>query len=316
MNTIAYSKFVLAVLVATASSTMPVQSAPANATNNFQGTPVAANGSVGSVPIARARYHDLTSKLNGQTYRIMVAMPLQADPAKNLPAIFVLDGNAYFGSAAEVLTRFQRNAIATPAILFAIGYPGDDADDIERRRALDLTISPSKEEKDAGKFGGADRFLRVLEEEIKPFIAAHYKVDPANLAIWGHSYAGLAVLRSMLRNPGAFATYAVSSPSIWWNDREILRDEEKFSAAVRAGDVSLRLLVTSGGDEQPRGDGPEAKRRAPFRQIDNASELAARLVALNPAKVKVARVIFDGEVHISVSFASLSRAMRFAFPVD
>lgn len=173
------------------------------------------------VTVARARYHDIRSKLNGQIYRIMVATPPQADPGRAYPAMFILDGNAYFGSAAGIITRFQRNALMAPAILIAIGYPGDDAAEIERRRAFDLTISPSREEKEAGKFGGADMFLRVLEEEIKPFVAAHYKTDPAKQAIWGHSYGGLAVLRILLRNPAAYTTYAISSPSIWWNDREL-----------------------------------------------------------------------------------------------
>lgn len=74
--------------------------------------------------------------------------------------------------------------------------------------------------------------------------------------------------------------------------------------------------MTSGGDEQPKGDSAEAKKRAPFRQVDNSSELAARLATINPENVKVSRIIFDGEVHTSVSFASLSRAMRFAFPAE
>ena len=46
--------------------------------------------------------------------------------------------------------------------------------------------------------------------------------------------------------------------------------------------------------------------------VDNASELAARLAALNPQRITVVRTIFDDEVHITAGPASLSRGVRFA----
>jgi len=46
--------------------------------------------------------------------------------------------------------------------------------------------------------------------------------------------------------------------------------------------------------------------------IDNASELTDRLAALKPTSIKVSRVIFPGETHISTSSAAISRAVRLA----
>jgi hypothetical protein len=46
--------------------------------------------------------------------------------------------------------------------------------------------------------------------------------------------------------------------------------------------------------------------------VDNASELASQLAALNPPNIIVSRVIFPDEDHDSVSLASLGRALLFA----
>ena len=264
------------------------------------------------VVIPRARQFDVVSRINGQTYRIMVATPHAADPARSYPVLYVLDGNQYFGTASEALTRQSALRDAAPGIIVGIGYPTDDPREVFRRRAFDLTPSPSKV---AGKHGGGDAFLRVVEEEVKPFVQARYKVDASNQIIWGQSIAGLMVLRQLFLNPMAFSTYILSSPSIWWNDREVLRDEERFALAIRSSDLKLKVLITSASDEQYRGSDPRLLAESDAeRMVDNASELADRLAKLKP-QLTVARAIFDGELHSTVSQASLSRALRFAFPL-
>ena len=96
------------------------------------------------------------------------------------------------------------------------------------------------------------------------------------------------------------------------NDREILGDEAAFSKRARAGELHLQILVTSAGEEQYRGDDPKLLAAETGRMIDNATELADRLTTLKPGNITVSRVIFPGETHVSVSSASISRAVRFA----
>ena len=265
------------------------------------------------VTLPRASQDDVRSQINGQTYRVMVSTPYMADPGFTYPALYVLDGNVYFGTAAETMTRQAVLRTAAPAIVIGIGYPTDDPQEAIRRRQVNQTPSVSKAPNFQGLSGGGDLFLRVLEEELKPFVAERYPLDRRRQIIWGHSLGGLIVLRALFRNPESFSTFILSSPSIWWNDREVLADEEAFSKRARAGAFRLRVLVTSAADEQYRGDDPKL-RASDSRMVDNASELAARLKLLRPADIVVERVIFDGEVHNSVQQASLSRTMRFAFP--
>jgi len=264
------------------------------------------------VAVARTRQYDLTSKINGRIYRVFVSTPWKADPAKAYPVMYVLDGNLSFAPTAIEVDNRAAAERDMAAIVVGIGYPTDDIDVLRTRRNFELTMSARPGDKE-GQSGGGDVFLRVLEEEVKPFVAARYKIDRTKQTLWGYSLGGLMVLRQMFRHPEGYSTYVAASPSIWWNNREVLTDEATFVRRAKAGDVHVRILLTSAGDEQYRGD--DAKRRAAAdnsRMIDNASELAGRLASVSPANVTVARVIFPEETHASVPLASLARAVTFA----
>lgn len=164
--------------------------------------------------------------------------------------------------------------------MVGIGYPVDE--EWEIRRLLDLTPSVSVQDPMGqpvpGKTGGADVFLRVIEEEIKPFVVARYKVDATNQTLYGYSLGGLLATRALFRHSQTFSTFIIVSPSLWYNNRAVLADEEAFSKRARAGELHLRILLTSAGDEQYRGD--DAKllanpRNAAYRMVDNAGNSPA-----------------------------------------
>ena len=274
----------------------------------FAQTPAATQPSdVGQpVTIPNARQFSITSKLNGQEYRLMIYLPPKMDPTVAQPVFYVLDGNYYFGTACDAM-----GMDSLTGIIVGIGYPLDDREEIVRRRTFDLSLPNASGNK---RYGGGDMFLRVIEEEIKPFVTARFKIDPARQSLYGHSLGGLMVLRQMFRNPQAYSTYIAASPSIWWNSRAVLADEDAFSKRARAGELHLQLLLTSAADEQYHGDDSTllAKAQTGSRMVDNASELAARLAALDPVDVKVTRQIFPDETHPSGAQASLCRAMKFA----
>ncbi len=267
------------------------------------------------VTVARAKQFDLVSRLNGKKYRVFVSTPFEMDPATRYPVLYVLDGSGNFNTASQFTTR-QSGRIAGPGIIVGIGYPTDNPKDIAELRLHDLTISRYTGTPPIAPTGGADMFLNVIEQEIMPFVEATYQIDPAKRAIWGQSVGGLTVLRTMFRKPGLFSTYILSSPSIWWNEREILADEKAFVERVKAKNLRLNILITSAGDEQYRGaDAARLADAQQSRMIDNASELAARLTAHALEGLHIQRTIFDGESHLSVSGVSLNRSIPLAFPL-
>ena len=257
-----------------------------------------------------ALQYDITSQINGRAYRIFVSTPENYQPTLAYPVLYVLDGNWYFPSVNLCRTS---SILRDSGIVVGIGYPTDDFDEIDQARTFDLMPSPVWNTYTGG--GGLDAFLRVIEEEVKPFVMTRYRVDSAKQSLFGCSAGGLAVLRSLFLNPERFSTYIAGSPAICWNNREVLADEAAFSTRARAGELRLKLLITSAEDEQYHGNDPQslaAEAKAGFRMVDNASELAARLAVLNPEQITVVRTIFDGESHHSSLAATLSRAVRFA----
>jgi uncharacterized protein len=246
------------------------------------------------VTIPRAKQYDITSKINGRTYRVFVSTPFQAEAGRKYPVIYLFDGNWYFGP-----TSINATESSIPAIVVGIGYPTEDNRAIGSRRGFELTISREPNDKDDTTRGGAPAFLRFVSEELKPFINARYAVDPARQILYGKSLGGLAALHQMFTDPTAFSTYVIISPAIARNNREVLKGEAEFSRRAQAGELNLRILVAVGGNETT---GP---------MIPNASELATRLAALNPEKVKVTYNVIPDENHVLVSLASLGRTLGF-----
>lgn len=298
------------------------------------------------VSVLRSRRIDFTSAVNGQRYSLAIAVPFAPPPREGYAVIYVLDGSGYFGSATEAA---RGNGL--PIVVVGIGYPFDDPDFISKTtgrprqansevslvdfgaavqmtRNLDLTppTAPEFVDKQRGmkgmKVGGADAFLKVIETEIKPKVAAILPIDPNRTALYGHSLGGLAVLRALFTEPTAFRTYIAASPSIWWNDRSVLADESAFSTAVTTGAASPRVLITAGALEQtalPPPPGSELTQAdvdtmvQSARMVDNAKDLAARLKALKGTSgYEVESAVFADESHGSVEQAAVARGVHFA----
>jgi predicted alpha/beta superfamily hydrolase len=265
------------------------------------------------VLIPRARQYDLTSKITGRGYRVFVSTPFNADPARKYPVFYVLDGNWYFGPTAINLTESSGGGTILPAIVVGIGYPSDDNDVAGARRGLDLTISADATDKDPTMRGGGDAFLRFINEEVKPFVAARYAVDATRQILYGKSLGGLMVVRQLFRDPSAYSTYIAASPALYRHNRDVLDDEAAFAQRVKAGEVRVRVLITAAGDEQYRGPDPKLRETADrTRRVDNAAELAARLAALNSDSFTASYALIPDENHTLVSLASIGRALGFA----
>ncbi len=265
----------------------------------------------GAVTVSRERQFEFTSGINGVPYRVMISAP-KMEEGKRYPVLFVLDGYWYFRIASDIVT--WGSGSFEPAIVVGIGYPTEDRAEISRRRAVDLTIVEEKKYFPNGS-GGCDAFLRVIEEEVKPFVTARYAVDPSRYMLFGKSLGGLAVLRALFKNPERYSTYLSSSPSIWQGDRALLEGEAAFTEKVRGGSLTLRLMLSVGSDEEYKGTNPQKKADDEINgMVPNAKGLAERLSKPGPDKVAVRFASFADENHSTVSPIAIARAIAFALP--
>lgn len=92
--------------------------------------------------------------------------------------------------------------------------------------------------------GRAGDYARMLLEELKPVIDAAYRTISSDTAIGGSSLGGLLSLHLALKHADIFGRVAAISPSVWWDDRVILRQVDEFSGPRRP-----RIWLDIGGRE-------------------------------------------------------------------
>jgi predicted alpha/beta superfamily hydrolase len=88
----------------------------------------------------------------------------------------------------------------------------------------------------------------MLVYEIKPFIDHHYRTlrDRENTGVAGSSLGGLLSLHLALTHAAVFSRIGLLSPSVWWDDRWIVR---QLSATESAARPPLRIWLDVGTGE-------------------------------------------------------------------
>lgn len=253
---------------------------------------------------------DIRSR-SGRTYRIFLAWPGTAMPEDGWDAVYLLDGNAWFGTLVDSLRMRARRPEVTgvrPAVAVGIGYPTDEVVDVARR-AYDLTplrAGPAAEERDTG---GAEAFLDFLTEELVPRVEARFGLPGQRRMLFGHSLGGLFVLHAVLTRPTAFAAFAAASPSLWFDDGALLQ----ACGAARIPQA-VRLMIAVGALEQPaaRAASPTAEDGLDDRaMVANARAAADCLRDRAGAGPDIRFHVFEDENHASVVPVALGRALPF-----
>ncbi|KAB8222327.1 Alpha/Beta hydrolase protein [Aspergillus novoparasiticus] len=270
------------------------------------------------------------------TYLVEVSWPLtwretKVSAVANI--IFAVDGNAMFLTATDVARRqASLNPNKPGTIVVGIGYPLKDSV-YSPQRSLDLTPPCDHYTPPEGPdgnprpepYGGADRFLSVINNIVRPFMASSIfpNVQFARTALFGHSYGGLFVLNSLFTQPASFDTYIAASPSIWWNERFILTKVSQFLQRPRTS-TQPTLRLSYGSREQfpvrrrheplekyERRVGSAAKRR----MADNCDDLYLQLVASHHLGAVERREYLD-EDHGSVISPALSGGILYFLDLE
>jgi predicted alpha/beta superfamily hydrolase len=156
---------------------------------------------------------------------LIVYLPPSYDsqPGRRFPVLYLQDGQNIFDPATsfagvawdvrEAADRLTSETKIRALVIVGIYNTG-------KQRVREYT--PSRAPKLGG--GGADRYGRMLLDEIKPFIESQYRIlaGPANTGLGGSSLGGLLTIYLGLRYPNVFGKLAALSPSVWWNQRWIL----------------------------------------------------------------------------------------------
>lgn len=259
---------------------------------------------------------EMVGKENGRRYQIYTAQPTKPQPAEGYAVVYVLDANIMFATMVDTVRAQERRPTGRGTVVIGIGYPEDLKASVER--AIDLTPALSTTPKEGT--GGAESFLRFIENELKPDVASRFKIDTTRETLFGHSYGGLFTLYALINAPGLVDNFVAASPSIWYEGRMMQKANVRgrLEPKIQTQQVTPRVLITVGEYEQMadpdfpsvqgQGSNPDVlKERA---QVDNAREFAEYLSKIKGVEARF--VMFPGEDHGTVISGAISRAIRFA----
>jgi predicted alpha/beta superfamily hydrolase len=205
------------------------------------------------VPAAEFRKHaGFRSKFLAVARDVLVYLPpgYEAEAPRRYPVLYLHDGqNLFDGATAYVRGQdwrvgqtagaLIRRQVIEPVIVVGIYNTG-------HTRVEEYTPSADPRLKVGGK---ADLYGRLIVEELKPFVDAHYRTraGAGDTGLGGSSLGGLVTAYLGLRHPRVFGKLAVVSPSVWWDGRRILGD-----VATLESKTDARIWLDMGTEEGPR----------------------------------------------------------------
>jgi predicted alpha/beta superfamily hydrolase len=194
-------------------------------------------------------YPQVRSRFVPHTHDLVVCVPPEyaLEPERHFPVLYLHDGQNVFDDlpmspfgvqwGVDTTARaLMHAAVIEPIILVAIGNAGRDRID---------EYTPTRDHShDAG--GMADRYGQMMVYEIKPFIDKHYRTrrGPQDTGLAGSSLGGLLTLHLGLTHPAIFGKLGLLSPSVWWDDRWIVR--QLNAAEGRRSALKIWLDVGTG----------------------------------------------------------------------
>jgi len=127
-------------------------------------------------------------------------------------------GTAFMGNewhADETADDLIRRGCIEPLILVGVYNTGV-------RRISEYTPTRDRHLRKGGK---AERYAQMLAREVKPFIDHQYRTRKSveDAGVGGSSLGAMVSLVAGLKYPKVFGKLALMSPSVWWDERSILR---------------------------------------------------------------------------------------------
>jgi len=257
----------------------------------------------------------LQSKNTQMKYRISIGLPhLYPDaPEKKWPIVYLIDSNLYFGMVTDIVRSMSWCGMTTDAIVVGIGYttdaPLEEAwHDVMAWRHQDLTPVQDEElekrmqeelNRDV-KTGGADLFLKFMEEELMTMVENDYRVNEKEMALAGHSFGGLFTLYAMFQKPEIFRNYIACSPSVFYKDQCIFEFEEQY--ARRRKTLPASLFMSMGELEET----PE------FPNLSSMYRLSSQLESRKFKRFTLEKRFFPDEDHCTVIAPSLQAGLKLA----
>jgi predicted alpha/beta superfamily hydrolase len=174
-------------------------------------------------PVPPHQSFTLKSATLKETRRINVYTPPGYDAAKSTryAVLYMPDGGEQedFPHVTTDVDTAIRAGEMRPLIVVGI-------ENTERRRDMTGPTEIAEDRKIAPHVGGSAAFRGFIRDELMPQVRRRYRVTDET-AVMGESLAGLFVLETFFLEPKLFNTSIALSPSLWWNNEELVRKADE-----------------------------------------------------------------------------------------
>ncbi len=177
--------------------------------------------------VGELRMHaGVRSQILGNQRDIAVWLPpdYAQNPNRRYPVLYMGDGQNLFNLETsflpdqewrvdEIATSLIQAGLVEPMIIVGVANAGAD-------RANEYLPTRSR-----NMGGRVKEFGRFLADEVKPLIDQTYRTKrgPSDTGLAGSSFGGIMTLEVGLAHPSVFGKLAILSPSVWWDDRVVLK---------------------------------------------------------------------------------------------
>lgn len=266
--------------------------------------------------IANLKFIEVESKKTGNQYRVGIGFPNSYHTAKDkvYPVVYQLNAETALHTSLETSRGLALSGDLEEVIVVGIFNPSLNSDllDLTPSKATDPSTKLAGNIKEGIPTGGSELFFQFLVDELMPIINANYRTDKMSNVLFGHSLGGLFCLSALQKDKSPFSHYLISSPAVWWNNQEILKNKlpkRNFQPVV---------YLSVGGMEQLAPNlSSSALEKIPETAInmDHARQMVSGVIDAyeylqRQGNVDVYAHVEEGEVHTSSNIPSFSRGIR------
>ena len=248
-----------------------------------------------------AQIVSLHSKVLNEDRKIQIYTPglgsFDGKPMPPCPVLYVLDGDVLTGIVASEVEYLSASYYYLPPMI-VVGISNYD-----HNRMRDLTPTAPREGfggvTDSLAFGGGERFIRFMEEEVFPYVEGRYATAPFRI-LAGHSMGGLLAFHSLIRHPDLFNAVIAVSPSLWWDGQATLHE-------------GLRKWFHEGMGDKPRFlFYSEASEGANMHAAIGILDTTLRLMP--PPGLQFKYNVYPDETHGTEPIKAVEDALRWLYP--
>lgn len=257
-------------------------------------------------PIEIGKSYTLKSSVLNEDRSIQIYLPPGYNdtkyPNQQYPVIYLLDGETNFNYLTAYIDKLSKYPYPAIPEMIIVGIVNTNRNrDLTPSKVITENMSKEQANKIKGENGGNGDFFKFISQELFPYIDTTYRTLDYKVFI-GHSFGGITALNNLLNRTDMFNAYIVHDPSIWWDNKIMLKE---YTAHPNKDFHYRRLYLTQVGESESKGHLSDH-----YDAIRSFNDL---LISHPPINLAYKYAQYDGEDHGSIPMKGNLDGLRYIY---